>query len=58
MVRGTLGEFVKREPAAHLEVDPGLSERRACNITRADRNMVRYQSSPHPTPNYAAGCKI
>ena len=35
---------VKREAVAHLKALFGLSERRACQITGADRKMVPYQS--------------
>ena len=34
---------VKREAVAHLQAQLGLSERRACRISGADRKMVRYQ---------------
>ena len=34
---------VKREAVAHLKALLGLSERRACRISGADRKMVRYQ---------------
>ena len=34
---------VKREAVAHLKAQLGLSERRACRISGADRKMVRYQ---------------
>lgn len=34
---------VKREAVAHLKAHLGLSERRACRISGADRKMVRYQ---------------
>jgi hypothetical protein len=39
---------VKREAVAHLKAHLRLSERRACEITGADRKMVRYQSQPAP----------
>lgn len=39
---------VKREAVAHLKTQLGLSERRACRITGADRKMVRYQSQRAP----------
>ena len=39
---------VKREAVAHLKARFGLSERRACRITGADRKMVRYQSRRAP----------
>lgn len=35
---------VKREAVAHLQAEMGLSERRACRITGADRTMIRYCS--------------
>jgi transposase InsO family protein len=35
---------VKREAVAHLQAELGLSERRACRITGADRTMIRYRS--------------
>lgn len=35
---------VKREAVAHLQAEMGLSERRACRITGADRTMIRYRS--------------
>ena len=39
---------VKREAVAHLKARLGLSERRACRITGADRKMVRYQAQRAP----------
>lgn len=35
---------MKREAVAHLQAEMGLSERRACRITGADRTMIRYRS--------------
>ena len=34
----------RREAVAHLRASLGVSERRACNIVRADRTSVRYRS--------------
>ena len=39
---------VKRDAVAHLKAQFGLSERRACQITGADRKTVRYQSQRAP----------
>ncbi len=39
---------VKREAVAHLKALLGLSERRACRISGADRKMVRYQAKRAP----------
>jgi len=39
---------VKREAVAHLRSLLGLSERRACRISGADRKMVRYQAQRAP----------
>ena len=38
----------KREAVAHLQAEPGLSERRACSIVSADRKMIRYRSCRLP----------
>src|SRR6201747_211704 len=40
-----VGPAAKREAAAHLQAELGLSERRACIIVSADRKMIRYPSS-------------
>lgn len=39
---------VKREAVAHLKARLGLSERRACRISGADRKMIRYQAQRAP----------
>ena len=39
---------VKREAVAHLKALLGLSERRACRLTGADRTMIRYQAQRAP----------
>ncbi len=39
-----VGPAAKREAVAHLKAVMGLSERRACQVISADRNMVRYRS--------------
>lgn len=41
---------VKREAVAHLKAQFGLSERRACQSTRADRKTVRSQLWHAPDP--------
>jgi putative transposase len=38
----------KREAVAHLQAALGLSERRACNISSADRKTIRYRSCRPP----------
>ena len=43
-----VGPAAKREAVAHLKVTMGLSERRACQITCADRKTIRYRSSRPP----------
>ena len=43
---------VKREAVAQLRAMVGMSERRACSIVGADREMVRYRSRRPPS----AGC--
>jgi hypothetical protein len=43
-----VGPAAKREAVAHLQAEPGLSERRACSIAGADRTMVRYRSCRPP----------
>lgn len=45
-----VGLVAKREAVAHLQVELGLSERRACNIVSADRKMIRYRSCRAPDP--------
>lgn len=37
------GDTVKCKAVAHLQAKRGLSERRACQLAKADRKMVRYQ---------------
>lgn len=39
---------VKRDARAHLQSEPGLSERRACCLVGTDRKMIRYQSKRPP----------
>ena len=39
---------MKREAVAYLQVEHGLSERRACYIVGADRTMIRYRSQRAP----------
>jgi putative transposase len=43
-----VGPVAKREAVAHLRVELGLSERRACSIVSADRKMIRYRSCRPP----------
>ena len=43
-----VGPAAKREGVAHLQVALGLSERRACSIVNADRQMIRYRSCRPP----------
>ena len=43
-----VGPAAKREAVAHLRAELGLSERRACSIVNADRQMVRYRSRRPP----------
>ena len=38
----------RREAVAHLRDEFQVSERRACSLVSADRNMVRYQSRRPP----------
>jgi putative transposase len=38
-----VGPAVQREGVAHLQAAMGLSERRACSIVGADRQMIRYR---------------
>ena len=35
----------KREAVTHLQVEHGVSERRACDVLRVDRSSVRYKST-------------
>ena len=43
-----VGPAAKREAVAYLRAEHGLSERRACHITGADRSMIRYRSQRAP----------
>lgn len=43
-----VGPAAKRDAVAHLKAIMGLSERRACQITSADRKTIRYRSSRPP----------
>jgi putative transposase len=43
-----VGPAAKREAVAHLQDDHQMSERRACKLIKADRQMVRYQSRRPP----------
>jgi putative transposase len=43
-----VGPAAKREAAAHLKVEHQMSERRACELIKADRKMVRYRSTRPP----------
>jgi putative transposase len=43
-----VGPAAKREAAAHLKGEFQMSERRACNLIKADRQMVRYRSTRPP----------
>src|ERR1700710_1989869 len=43
-----VGPAAKREAAAHLQAELGLSERRACVIVSADRKMIRYRTCRPP----------
>jgi len=43
-----VGPVAKRAAVAHLQVELGLSERRACCIVSADRKMIRYRSCRPP----------
>ena len=43
-----VGPAAKRESVAHLQDDHQMSERRACKLIKADRQMVRYQSRRPP----------
>jgi putative transposase len=43
-----VGPAAKREGVAHLKAVLGLSERRACQIVRAHRRMIRYRSCRPP----------
>ncbi|WP_395775075.1 IS3 family transposase [Agrobacterium pusense] len=43
-----VGPAAKRDAVAHLKAIMGLSERRACQITSADRKRIRYRSSQPP----------
>jgi putative transposase len=38
-----VGPAVQREGVAHLQAAMGLSERQACSIVGADRQMIRYR---------------
>jgi putative transposase len=38
-----VGPAAQREAVAHLQVELGLSERRACSIVNADGKMIRYR---------------
>ena len=43
-----VGPAAKREAVAHLKVEHQMSERRACELIKADRQMVRYRSVRPP----------
>jgi hypothetical protein len=43
-----VGPAVQRDAVAHLQAEMGLSERRACNIADADRQIVRYRPRRPP----------
>jgi putative transposase len=43
-----VGPAAKREAVAHLQDDHQMSERRACELIKADRQTVRYQSRRPP----------
>ena len=51
-----VGPAAKREAVAHLKDQHQMSERRACKLIKADRQMVRYRSTRPPETPCAHGC--